>query len=387
MRYPTLLLTLLASLSAGAQQPKIIGYYPEWANATRNYHPGDIPAAQLTHVNYAFATIDKDGRCALHDRKSALERPYPSAPQTPGVLFQLRLLKQKHPHLRTFISIGGWTMSSGFSDAAATERARDLFALSCVDFVTRFGFDGVDIDWEYPGGGGKDGNKTRPQDPQNFTLMLAELRRQLDMRARIDGHPYLLTIAAPAGPWATQRFELARIHPLVDWINLMAYDMANSSSELTAFHAPLYASSDDPRKDAKNRSADAAVKAYVAAGVPASKLVLGVPFYGRSWSGVPATSHGLFQKHAPKPADKSRETWTYKEVTTLSGTPYFHPDAQAPWLYDDHTGTFVTFDNPRSLVAKADYILKEHLGGAMIWEITEDDGTLLPALSNALKPH
>src|SRR6476620_8757856 len=112
MRYPTLLITLLATLTTSAQQPRLVAYYPEWAPKTRKYHPADIPAAQLTHVNYAFATIDSAGRCALSDRKAALERPYPDAPKTPGVLFQLRLLKQKHPHLRTLLSVGGWTMSS-----------------------------------------------------------------------------------------------------------------------------------------------------------------------------------------------------------------------------------------------------------------------------------
>jgi chitinase len=381
-----LLLALLAALPAAAQQPRIVAYYPEWAGAARKYHPADIPADQLTHVNYAFATVDAAGRCALVDRKAALERPYPNDPRNPGVLRQLQLLKQKHPHLRTLISVGGWTLSGNFSDAAATERARDLFALSCLDLVTRYGFDGVDIDWEYPGGGGREGNKSRPQDSQNFTLLLAELRRQLDNRARVDGHPYLLTIAAPAGRWAAARFDLARIHPAVDWINLMAYDFANASTELTAFHAPLYASTDDPRKDAKKLSADAAVKTYLAAGVPAHKIVLGVPFYGRGWTGAAPASHGLFQKHArPAANDKSRDTWTYKEITTLYGTQYWHPDAQAPWLYDDRTGTMVTFDNPRSLAAKADYILKQHLGGAMIWEISGDDGTLLPALRAALQ--
>jgi chitinase len=385
MRHFIILLALLPVL-AHAQQPKIVAYYPEWANFTRNYHPADLPAAQLTHVNYAFATIDRDGRIAIADRKSALERTYPGEAKNHGVLRQLQLLKQRNPHLRTLISVGGWTMSAGFSDAAATERARDTFALSCIDLLTRHGFDGVDIDWEYPGGGGKEGNKARPQDTQNFTLLLAELRRQLDNRARIDGRPYLLTVAAPAGQWAVARFDLARLHPLVDWINLMAYDLANASSEITAFHAPLFASSDDPRKDAKRLSADAAVKTYLAAGVPPSKIVLGVPFYGRGWTGAAPTSHGLFQKHARPTPEKSRDTWTYKEITTMYGTQYYHPEAQAPWLYDDRTGNLVTFDNPRSLAAKADYVLKQRLGGVMIWEITEDDGTLLPALSTALKP-
>src|SRR5205823_5679300 len=112
----------------------------------------------------------------------------------------LQKLKQKHPHLKTLISVGGWTLSGPFSDAALTEKSRSKLAKSCVAFMLRYGFDGVDIDWEYPGGGGLPGNKSRVEDRQNFTLLLAELRRQLDEQGKGDKKHYLLTIAAPCGP-------------------------------------------------------------------------------------------------------------------------------------------------------------------------------------------
>jgi chitinase len=388
MRSITLLLALLLTLPARAQSsPKIVAYYPEWAAKSRKFAPADIPADGLTHVIYAFARIDDAGKIAVVDKKTALEQPYPDDDWRPGeprgTIRQLHLLKKKHPHLKTLVSVGGWTLSGNFSDAAATAQSRDRFARSCADFVARLDFDGVDIDWEFPGGGGVEGNKTRPQDPQNFTLLLAELRARLDDRAKADNRaPYLLTIAAPAGASTYARLELAKIHPHVNWINLMTYDLAGRWSELTAFPAPLYAAPDDPRKDAAKFTVDAAVRAYRAAGVPPEKILLGIPFYGHAWPGVAPANHGLFQKHAK---DKIQDAWPYRDLVNKPAARFWHDAAKAPWLYDDKAALMIAYDDPRSIAAKAQYILTEHLGGAMIWEITGDDGTLLPALNDALK--
>lgn len=149
-----------------APAPRLVGYFAEWADG-RGYHVADIPADKLTHVNYAFAVI-RDGQCAARGRAA------------PEHFAQLRALKQKHPHLRTLISVGGWADSGPFSDAALTEASRSKFARSCAAFAATNGFDGVDIDWEYPGGGGLEKDKGRPEDTRNFTLLLAELRRALD---------------------------------------------------------------------------------------------------------------------------------------------------------------------------------------------------------------
>src|SRR4051812_34210001 len=202
-------LTLLVAPAptAFAQQEKsdkrIVAYYIEWSIYQRKFNVADIPAEKITHINYAFAKI-VNGECALFDSYAAIDKAYPGDTWDAGVLRgnfkQLQLLKKKHPHLKTLISLGGWTLSSPFSDAALTDVSRQKLAKSCAAFMKKYGFDGVDVDWEYPVTGGEATNKTRPEDRRNYTLLLAELRKELDTQGKLDKANYLLTIAAPAGP-------------------------------------------------------------------------------------------------------------------------------------------------------------------------------------------
>jgi chitinase len=381
----TLLLLLLTTLTtpcsaadrgAAAKDPRplLVGYFASWAPA-RGYAVADIPADRLTHVNYAFAGI-RDGKCAVGNLDAARD-----------AFAQLRGLKQKHPHLRTLVSVGGWAGSGPFSDAALTESSRRTFARSCADFAREHGFDGVDIDWEYPGGGGRDRDKGRPEDTKHFTLLLSELRRELDAHGRADKKHYLLTIAAPASPTQYNRLELDRIHRDLDWINLMTYDFAGDWSRLTSFNAPLYAYDDT------GRSADATVRGYLAAGVPPEKLVLGVPFYGRAWAGVKDNNHGLGQPHLDKPPRPpggggfSYRAIVANYINSKSAKRHWHDRAQVPWLYDPSAQLMVSYDDPQSLRAKAKYARDKKLAGVMIWELSEDDdrSSLLNALRDALR--
>jgi chitinase len=254
-----------------------------------------------------------------------------------------------------------------------------------VEFVTKYGFDGVDIDWEYPTGGGLSGNRTRPEDKHNFTLMLAELRRQLDERGTRDGQAYLLTIAAAGTPGGYTGLELAKLHESLDWINLMTYDYAGEWSELTNFNAPLFASSGDPGKQAKVRNVDGAVKGFLAAGVPADKLVVGVPFYGRGWAEVKDANHGLYQPHAKK---SPKLSLAYRDVAKdwvgKRGTRYWHEEAKVPWIFDEKAGIMITYDDTESIEGKARYVIERELGGVMVWEMSEDDGTLIEAIRRGL---
>jgi chitinase len=354
--------------SAHAQPPsRVIGYFPEW----RSNSAAELPGELLTEVCYAFALI-KEGRCAI-DNPESFNRHMPG----------LRQLKQKHAHLRTFISIGGWGGSAPFSDMALTQASRDTFARSCAAFVSEHGFDGVDIDWEYPGGGGKEPDKGRPEDTRNFTLLLAQLRRHLDEQGKRDGKPYLLTIAAPAPPAHYRHMELDKIHAYLDWINLMTYDMAGTWSPQTDFNAPLYG---------ERLSADASVRGYLAAGVPRDKLVLGVPFYGKAFGGVKDINNGLHQPHDRKsPAAEGAGGWSYRNIarTYLGKSParHWHEQAKVPWLFDKQAGLFVTYDDPQSLRLKAEYARDQKLGGVMMWELTHDDEqwSLLRALNDGLR--
>jgi chitinase len=375
---------------------RIVGYYPEWGVYDRKFHVADIPASKLTHINYAFAKID-NGECALFDRFAAVEKQYPGdnpEGKLRGNFRQLQLLKEQHPHLKTLLAVGGWTLSGPFSDAALTDESRAKFARSCGRFLTEYGCDGIDIDWEYPVGGGLPGNKTRPEDKENYTKLLARLREELDTVGKKDGKTYLLTIAAPAAPATFAHVELEKIHAYLDWVNLMSYDFHGSWSDATNLHAPLFAGSDDPSSEpARSKfNVDAAVQAYLKAGVPADKLVMGVPFYGRGWGGVKDVKDGLYQPHAPQVPRGTWEdgVWDYKDLTANyvgKVNRHWNDAAKAPWLFDPKKALMITYEDPESIRHKVDYVQRHGLGGMMIWEVSADDprAPLLDAIHGSLK--
>ncbi|MEZ4663548.1 MAG: glycosyl hydrolase family 18 protein [Caldilineaceae bacterium] len=393
-----------AATDQPALQGRIIGYFVSWAVYDRNFHVAEIKADRLTHINYAFANISEQGECILGDPYADTEKIYPKTDNSndpPGTLRgsfnQLRILKEAHPHLKTLISVGGWNWSARFSDAALTPEARARFTQSCVDFMARYGFDGIDIDWEYPVGGGLAGNGARPEDKQNFTLLLAELRRALDARGVADGRDYLLSIAAPAGPTLYANFELDKIHAYLDWINVMAYDFHTGAESTTNLHAPLFAAADDPSADATQLNVDAALRAYLDAGVPAAKLIMGMPFYGHGWSGVDAAHNGLYQSSMGQPSG----TWEpgifdYMDLAAnyidAGYSRQWHAEANAPWLYSAASKIMISYDDAESIVRKTDYIRQHNLGGAMIWELSADsagdvegaNGRTIPSLLDAI---
>jgi chitinase len=375
---PTIALLILACCaSVNAQPPiaqaRVVGYYAEWK---KQYPVEKIPAEKLTHVNYAFAII-KDGKCAMRMPELA-KANFP----------KLLELKKNHPHLQTLISVGGWADSERFSDAALTDESRTIFAKSCADFAAEHQLDGVDIDWEFPVSGGDKDHVARPEDKRNFTLLLAELRKQLDARGKtVGGKRYLLTIAAPAG--GLQRMEVDQIHPLLDFINLMTYDFAGPWSERTGFNAALHPVPGHPEQ----ASASASVEAYLKADVPADKIVLGVPFYGRGWTGVNDANNGLFQvRDAAAAKDQRVGPTDYEELKDdlngKAGKRHWHEQAMVPYMWNPKTGTFITYDDPESLRAKAQYARDKKLGGVMFWEFEHDDeqSSLLNALHEGLKP-
>lgn len=195
---------------------RVVAYYPGWtARGERPYEVSRIPAERLTHLNYAFANVSaENGQIIPGDPELDTDRVYPGDSRRQlalhGNFHQLLLLKKRHPHLRTLISVGGWTWSGNFSAAAESEASRRRFARSCAALAARYGFDGVDVDWEYPASEGL--QPGRPEDSHNFTLLLAEMRAALDEQGAADGHRYLLTIAAPGGVAKINVLELDQIH-------------------------------------------------------------------------------------------------------------------------------------------------------------------------------
>jgi chitinase len=333
--------------------------------------PARISANKLTHVNYAFANI-RDGEVVegfAHDSEN---------------FKVLTGLRREHPHLKILVSVGGWTWSGGFSDAALTPESRRRFVESAVAFVRRHDLDGFDVDWEYPGLPG-DGNPHRPEDKENFTALLAELRAALDREGTARQRQYLLTFAAGAFPDFIARTELDKVQASVDFVNLMTYDFRVAEGDpITGHHANLY---DNP-SDAKQRSADRAVREFLAAGVPARKLVLGVPFYGRAWAEVTPRANGLYQE-GKAPAERVGGAYgrLASEVVGRNGfVRFWDPLARAPYLWNAERRIFITYEDPESLALKARYVREHKLAGVMFWEYSNDPtGALLDVLDAGLR--
>jgi chitinase len=347
---------------AAAPRPLVVAYvFPKDAQL----QPGDIAAHKLTRINYAFANL-QGGRIvngyANDDRNLAA----------------LVALKRQNPSLTVLVSAGGWLWSGGFSDIALTRQSRAVFIASVADFVSRHELDGLDIDWEYPGLPGST-NNFRPEDRQNYTLLLSELRQRFNKLEKQLHRRLYLTVAAGASSDFLAHTEMNKVARIVDTVNLMAYDYYESSDAITGHHAPLFTNPADPKKI----SADRSVHEFEQAGVPASRIVLGVPFYGRAWGEVPAAANGLFQPGKP-PADGQYRA--APETLLKNGfIRSWDPIASAPSLYNPETKVFVSYDDPQSLAAKCRYVLRHKLRGVMFWDYESDStGALLNAVDAGL---
>lgn len=347
-----------------AQPLQIIAYiFPR----SRALQPGDVAANKLTRINYAFANI-KDGRIVTGDPVDAAN------------FATLVGLKQQNPSLKILVSVGGWIWSGNFSDAVLTRESRARFIDSVVDFIERYHLDGLDIDWEYPGMVGA-GNRFRPEDGRNFTLVMKELRARFRREQRRLGRPLLLSFAAGSSSEYIAHTELRRVQRYVDTVNLMAYDYYEPDNEtISGNHSPLYTDPADPRRV----SSDQSIKEFEQAGVPARKIVLGVPFYGHVWGNVGPTNHGLFQPGGPVPNMYANYGNIVSSMLGHGYTRYWDAAASVPYLYSAEKKQFVSYEDPESLALKCAYIRRKGLGGVMFWEYTGDPtGALLNAINTA----
>lgn len=340
----------------------VVGYYTNWSS-DKGYNPADIPAGKLTHLNYAFAKIDPAANTiAVANPEKDLKN-----------FEQLRNMKKKYPGLKTLISVGGWDYSTYFSVVAATEESRNQFAAGCVDFILTHGFDGVDLDWEYPVSGGPAGNINSPEDKRNFTLLLSAIRNQLNAQTQRDGKKYYLTIAGAANSNYLNKIEAQQVVGLVDHIFVMAYDMHGSWDTYSDFGAPLY--NPQERSPQYKNSVHDGVQAYLNAGVPADKLVLGMPFYGYIYEGVGAAQEGRYSTFS------SARSISYNSIKgTYLNNPafssFYHEGAAVPYLYGN--GIFISYENSRSIGTKAAFARNLGLAGVGIWELSHDSaGELL----------
>ncbi|UHA76170.1 fibronectin type III domain-containing protein [Paenibacillus sp. 481] len=414
-------------------QYKNVGYFASWGIYGRNYQVKDIDASKLTHINYAFFDVCWNGihgnpspsadnpnsttwKCTdpavplqrgnvpngaivVGEPWADVTKSYPGDTWSDceagkcGNIGELKRLKQKNPHLKTLFSIGGWTWSNRFSDVAANEQYRINFAKSAVDAVRTYGFDGVDIDWEYPGVETIPGNSYSPNDKINFTKLLEETRRHLDEAGRVDGKHYLLTIATGASQTYIDNTEMAKVNAIVDFINIMTYDFHGGSFiETTNNNAALLNDTRDPSA-AKKFYVDGAIDIYQRAGVDLNKIVLGLAFYGRGWSNCAPgpNGDGLYQKCVKNDAGNWAPKGTWDDFTTKKPTGvfdygdivgnylnkngytrYWNDQAKVPYLYNPTTKTYISYDDEQSIGLKTDYIKTKGLGGGMIWELDSD---------------
>ncbi|WP_330238587.1 glycosyl hydrolase family 18 protein [Streptomyces sp. NBC_00525] len=445
-----------ASASASAGNVRI-AYYDQWSVYGNAFYPKHLDtrgiAGQLDIINYSFGNIHPTNLTCFEANKAAGDDNNPNAGDGAGdsyadyqksfsaadsvdgvadkwdqpivgVFNQFKELKAKYPHLKINISLGGWTYSKYFSDAAKTDASRKKLVSSCIDQYIKgnlpveggYGgpgtaagiFDGIDLDWEYPASaGGHLGNHYAPEDKQNFTLLLAEFRKQLDeYGAANGGKKYLLTAAFGAGQDKIANIETDKIGQYLDYANIMTYDMhgAWDGDGPTYHQSPLYSGSNDPSDPVapgtEKYSIDNAIDSWIdgkpaygiAGGFPAKKLTLGYELYYRGWKGVPeGGTHGLAQSatggSGARPLSQQAGIAHYKELGGIVDNPattYWDDEAKASYFYKD--GEFFTGLDKKSIQARADYAKQRGLGGAMMYSLLglDENITLLKQINAAI---
>ncbi|WP_407645180.1 glycoside hydrolase family 18 protein [Crossiella cryophila] len=374
---------------AAAAPNKVIGYFAQWGTYARNYHVKNIvtsgSASKLTHINYAFGNVT-NGQCAIGDAYADYDRAYTADLSVdgkadtwdPGVLRgsfgQLRKLKKQFPHIKVLWSFGGWTWSGGFGEASKRAAA---FAESCYKLVEdpRWAdvFDGIDIDWEYPNACGLSCDTSGFG---SFKTLIEALRKRF-------GNNNLVTAAITAdgsNGGKIDAADYAGAAQYLDWYLPMTYDYfgAFNAQGPTAPHSPLTSYTGIPQQ---GFNSDAAIQKLKSKGIPASKLLLGIGFYGRGWTGVTKKEPGgTATGAAPGTYEAGIEDYKVLKTKcpsngTVAGTAYAHCGNQW-WSYD----------TPATIRGKGSYAKTQNLGGAFFWELSGDtsNGELITAVKGGI---
>lgn len=355
MKITMLSLFLFFFLPAKAQPYKIIAYATGRAETIKQY-----PIDKLTHIIYSFLKIQND-TLTFHndDQRKNLE--------------ELVALKKGHPKLKVMVSIGGWSGCAPCSDLFSIAKHRENFSRTTVALFKQYNIDGLDLDWEYPAIEGYPGHKYDAADKNNFTELIKALRQEM-------GNDYLLTFAAGGFvKYLEQSVDWDAVMPLVDFVNLMTYDLVGGYATVTGHHTLLYSYRNGQESAAK------AVDWLLDKKIQANKLIIGAAIYARVWENVPDTSHGLYQ------SGKFKRGVAYSDFTNYfsdtSGYKYYwDKKAKAPYQYNKRQQLFATFDDKRSIKAKTKFIRRKKLGGIMFWELAQDlkTGGIVDEISNRL---
>lgn len=392
-------LPLLCASVVSASALMSVGYFNGGGDVTAG-PGGDInklDVRQITHLNYSFGLVYNNEKDEANDALKDVSKLHQIwlSQKVQDDLLKIPQLRKQNPNLKVLLSVGGWG-ARGFSGAAATKESRAVFIQSAQEIIAKYGLDGIDLDWEYPVNGAWGLVESQPADRANFTALLTELRAAL-------GHKKLLTIAVGANAESPKSWvDVKAIAPSLDYISLMTYDMAYGTQY---FNSNLYGSTQWPTVAAADKySADFVVNNYLAAGLKASQMNLGIGFYGRvpkravepgiDWSKPDAQKNPATQPYF-EPAqielfkslgvDLSKDTYVkYNDIVAkLINDPqkrfsqHWDDEAKVPWLSvqsaDGKALFALSYENPRSVAIKADYIKSKGLGGAMFWEYGADD--------------
>jgi chitinase len=333
----------------------VIAYYTGNGETIRQY-----PLDKITHIIYSFLGLKNDTFTFKNSKQEETVK-------------QLVALKTQYPHLKIMVSIGGWGGCAPCSDLFASADHRKTFTKTTVGLFQKYNLDGIDLDWEYPAIEGYPDHKYMKEDKTNFTELVKELRTAM-------GNKYLLSFAAGGfNKFLENSIDWDAVTPLLDFINLMTYDLTSGASKITGHHTPLY------NNDIQKQSTDNCVSWLLQHNVPAEKLIVGAAFYARVWEKVEDINNGFWQAGAFKHFIPYRNFETFFSDT--AGFNYhFDEKAKAPVYYSSSRQLFGTFDNPESIRYKCEYIRNKKLGGIMFWELSLDKpkGGLTETISDYL---
>lgn len=335
-------------------------YFANWSIYGRNYSPSQLPLDDITHVIYAFFKPNaQTGKIEHSDVWADLQRPMQLGGA--GCIGELHILKKKSPHIRILASVGGYSYASLFSEVVRDPSKRHVFIDSAKKLITELQLDGIDLDWEYP---------SSKKDGQALLSMVKQLREAI-------GWTKDLTIASPAGMHNFQYFPFEMDKYLSFW-NVMTYDFAGPWSEVSGHHAQLYADPHQPN----NLSVETVVNDYLRH-IPASKLVLGIPLYGRSFAGSKDIGHKF---HGTITGEFEDGIHDYRTLPPSGYKEIINKRIGAAYCLQESKGV-ISYDNAKTVAQKAAFIRKKKLGGAMFWEASGDNAnqSLIRLLSKTLR--
>ncbi|MGL4521983.1 MAG: glycoside hydrolase family 18 protein, partial [Bacilli bacterium] len=401
---------------------KLIGYFPEWAYEQEShdfFNATDLQWEYLTHIQYSFAMVDeKTNKIKFGDREAAIEEDFaghdlsyngekieldPTLPYK-GHFNVMQQMKKRFPDVKLLISIGGWAGSRGFYTMMDTDEGIDIFTDSVVDFIRDYGFDGADIDFEYPSGTSQSGNPDdydlseprRKTINERYNVMMKTLREKIDAAGAEDNTEYVLSAAVTASSWVLGGVESHEYADYLDFLSIMSYDYHGGWNEFVENQANIYPDPADRETAGMLMPVlgmDWSYK-YYRGSLPPEKIIMGVPYYTRGWENVQGGTNGLHGS-SRTPASGKYNIWGDDldgdgKLEPAGANPLWHvlnlmeqdenlkvhwdDVGKVPYVWQDKEKVFLSFENERSIDERLKYIDEKNLGGALIWVMDGDFG-------------